>query len=296
LSRRHKFLPCKYFYDAAGSRLFEQITRLPEYYPTRTELGIMETHAAEMALLLGPDCLLIEYGSGNSIKTRVLLRHLEAPAGYIPIDIASEQLGQAAALLRRHFPALEIRPLCADFTGPLELPEVRRFARRRVVYFPGSTIGNFTPAEAVVLLRQTAALCGAGGGVLLGIDLKKDPRLLERAYNDRQFVTAAFNRNLLTRINRELGANFQVDQFWHQALYNPVQGRIEMHLVSQRDQRVCIGSVPVFFAEGESIRTEYSYKYSLRGLQELAEAAGFKAEHFWSDANKYFAVLYLVPG
>ncbi|HEV3118559.1 MAG TPA: L-histidine N(alpha)-methyltransferase, partial [Gemmataceae bacterium] len=242
LSARHKWLPCKYFYDEAGSRLFEQITRLPEYYLTRTELAIMQKDAADMAAHLGSGCLLIEYGSGSSVKTRLLLRHLDEPAGYIPIDIAREQLRQAADALALDYSGLDIQPLCADFTAALELPGITRGVRRRVVYFPGSTLGNFTPAESIALLRRTAALCGPDGGMLLGVDLKKDPRVIEQAYNDRQFITAAFNRNLLTRINRELGGNFQVEQFWHHALYNPVEGRIEMHLVSQGHQQLHIGS------------------------------------------------------
>src|SRR5207253_5972000 len=196
LSRRHKTLPCKYFYDEAGSRLFERITRLPEYYLTRTELAIMERHGAEMAALLGRACLLLEYGSGSSIKTRILLRHLETPAGYVPIDICREQLYQAAQALSDDFPQLDIQPLCADFAAA-GLPEFRGSAGRRVVYFPGSTLGNFTPGDAIQLLRRTARLCGPEGGVLLGVDLKKDPRLIEQAYNDSQFVTAVFNRNLL---------------------------------------------------------------------------------------------------
>jgi L-histidine N-alpha-methyltransferase len=295
LARRQKTLPCKYFYDDAGARLFEEITRLPEYYLTRTELGIMERYAADMAAHAGRDCLLIEYGSGSSLKTRYLLRHLDRPAGYVPIDISQEQLYQTAAALGQDFPGLEVQPLCADFTAQVHLPEIKRVAGRQVVYFPGSTIGNFTVAEAIQLLRRTARLCGPGGGMLLGVDLKKDPRVIEQAYNDSQFVTAAFNRNLLTRINRELDANFQVDQYWHHALYDPLESRIEMHLVSQRDQEVRVASKQFSFAEGESIRTEYSYKYSPRDLRELATASGFQIQHTWMDENRHFIVLYLTP-
>jgi dimethylhistidine N-methyltransferase len=293
LSLPHRKLPCKYFYDAAGSRLFEQICDLPEYYLTRTELAIMERHAPEMARLLGPGCLLIEYGSGSGIKTRLLLDHLEAPAAYVPIDIAREALRASADQLARRYPHVQVLPLCADFTRPLQLPESFRRPRRRVVYFPGSTIGNFTPDEAVLLLRGTARLCAPGGGLLLGADLKKDPRVIEAAYNDAQELTAAFNRNLLVRINRELKGDFAVEQFWHHALYTPREGRIEMHLVSQRPQRVHIGEVEFAFAEGESICTEYSHKYSPDDLRRLAAAGGFEMAQTWTEEDRLFSVLYL---
>jgi dimethylhistidine N-methyltransferase len=288
-----KELPCKYFYDEVGSALFEQITELEEYYPTRTELAIMERHAAEMAGLLGPRCLLIEYGSGSSIKTRRLLDRLRNPAGYVPIDVSGEHLHRSAWALGEEYPDLEVLPLCADLTRPLGLPACRKAAARRVVYFPGSTLGNFTPEEALALLRQTAALCGRDGGLLLGIDLQKDPRVIEAAYNDRHGVTAAFNRNILVRINRELGADFDIEQFAHRAFYNAAQGRIEMHLVSHRDQVVRVGGVPFFFAEGESIHTENSHKYSLAALADIGRASGFAAERVWTDERRYFSVAYL---
>ncbi len=288
-----KELPCKYFYDEAGSQLFERITELEEYYPTRTELSIMNRHVAEMAGLLGPRCLLVEYGSGSSTKTRLLLDHLRRPAGYVPIDVSGEHLRRSAQSIADEYPGLEVLPLCADFTRPLELPVPRRQPARRVVTFPGSTIGNFTPDEAVALLRRTAALCGRGGGLLLGADLRKDRRVLEAAYNDRRGVTAAFNRNLLVRINRELGADFAVDRFAHRAFYNAAEGRIEIHLVSRRDQRVHVGDAEFAFAAGESIRTEYSYKYRLRDLDDLGAAAGFEVERFWTDEREYFSVHYL---
>ena len=288
-----KELPCKYFYDEVGSALFEQITELEEYYPTRTELGIMERHAAEMAGLLGPRCLLIEYGSGSSVKTRRLLDQLRDPAGYVPIDVSGEHLRRSARALGEEYPDIEVLPLCADFTRPLGLPACRKPAARRVVYFPGSTLGNFTPEAALALLRQTAGLCGRGGGLLLGIDLRKDPRVIEAAYNDRRGVTAAFNRNILVRINRELGADFDIEQFAHRAFYNAAQGRIEMHLVSRRDQVVRVGGMPFFFAAGESIHTENSYKYSLPALTDLAEAGGFAVERVWTDERQYFSVAYL---
>ncbi len=288
-----KELPCKYFYDEIGSALFEQITELEEYYPTRTELGIMTRHAAEMAGLLGPRCLLIEYGSGSSLKTRHLLDRLRDPAGYVPIDVSGEHLRRSARALEEEYPDIEMLPLCGDFTRPLDLPACRKPAARRVVYFPGSTLGNFSPRESIALLRQTAALCGRDGGLLLGIDLRKDPRVLETAYNDRRGVTAAFNRNILVRINRELGADFDLDQFAHQALYDAANGRIEMHLISRRDQVVRVGGVSFSFVAGESIHTENSYKYSLPVLADLAEAGGFTVEHVWTDERQYFSVAYL---
>jgi dimethylhistidine N-methyltransferase len=293
LSAPAKELPCKYFYDEAGSELFERITELEEYYLTRTELAIMERHASEMAGLLGERCLLVEYGSGSSTKTRLLLDRLRDPAGYVPTDVSAGHLARSAEAIAGEYPQLEVLPLCADFTHPLELPAPRKHPARRVVYFPGSTIGNFTPDETVALLRQTAALCGPGGGLLLGADLRKDRRVLEAAYNDRLGVTAAFNLNLLVRINRELGADFVVEQFAHHAFYSAAEGRIEMHLISQREQRAHVGGATFVFAAGESIRTEYSYKYRLRDLHDFAEAAGFAVERFWTDEREYFSVHYL---
>lgn len=288
-----KELPCKYFYDEAGSELFERITELEEYYPTRAERAIMERHAVEMAELLGPRCLLIEYGSGSSSKTRLLLDHLRDPAGYVPIDVSGEHLRRTCRALAEEYPRVKVLPLCADFTRPLRLPTRQGPAARRVVYFPGSTLGNFSPVEATRLLRRTADLCGRGGGFLVGIDLQKQPRLIEAAYNDRQGVTAAFNRNILVRINRELGADFDIDQFAHRAFYNVARERIEMHLVSRRDQTVHVGGLRFFFAEGESIHTENSHKFGLRTMAELAQAGGFAVERVWTDERQYFSVFYL---
>jgi L-histidine N-alpha-methyltransferase len=214
------------------------------------------------------------------------------PAGYVPIDVSGEHLRRSAHALDEEYPDIEVLPLCADFTRPLGLPACRQPAAQRVVYFPGSTLGNFTPGEAIALLRQTAVLCGRDGGLLLGIDLRKDPRVMEAAYN-RRGVTAAFNRNILVRINRELGADFDLDQFAHRALYDAAKGRIEMHLVSRRDQVVRVGGVPFFFVAGESIHTENSYKYNLPALTDLAEAGGFAAERVWTDERQYFSIAYL---
>ena len=291
-----KELPCKYFYDEVGSELFEQITELEEYYPTRTELGIMERHAPEMAGLLGRRCLLIEYGSGSSIKTRLLLDQLREPAGYVPIDVSGEYLYRSARALGEEYPDIEVLPLCADFTRQLALPACRKTAARRVVYFPGSTLGNFAPEATLALLRQTAVLCGREGGLLLGIDLQKDPRVIEAAYNDRRGVTALFNRNILVRINRELGADFDIEQFAHRAFYNAAQKRIEMHLVSRCDQVVRVGGVLFAFARSESIHTENSCKYSLPALANLAGASGFAVERVWTDDRQYFSVAYLTLG
>jgi L-histidine Nalpha-methyltransferase len=293
LSAPRKHLPCKYFYDEIGSELFERITRLDEYYPTRTERAITQRYAAEIAACLGPRRLLIEYGSGSSTKTRLLLDHLDDPVGYVPIDVSAGCLHRSAQALAADYPGLEVLPLCADFTRLDQIVIPKKPTIRRVVYFPGSTIGNFTPEDAIALLRRTARLCGKGGALLLGADLRKSPGVIEAAYNDSQGVTAAFNRNLLARINRELEGDFVLDQFAHCAFYNAGPGRVEMHLVSQRDQRVRVGQAEFCFAAGESIHTENSYKYSLRSLRELAEAGGFQSEHVWTDESQYFSVHYL---
>ncbi len=284
-------IPSKYFYDETGSRLFDAICELPEYYLTRTELGIMRRHAPEMARLIGTDCLLIEYGSGSSTKTRFLLDHLKTPAAYVPIDISAEHLHAAASRLSMEYPAIDVVPWVADFTRPLTLPP-QWPAARPVVYFPGSTIGNFGPVEAVALLQQTARLCAPCGGLLLGADLKKDPAVIHAAYNDAQGVTASFNLNLLARINRELGGTFDLDSFWHYAPYSPNDGRVEMHLVSRRVQDAIVAGERFTLATGASIRTEYSYKYSLHDLAALATASGFTVRRTWMDPRELFAVQY----
>jgi dimethylhistidine N-methyltransferase len=292
LAKPRKTLPCKYLYDETGSRLFEEICRLPEYYLTRAELNILRRYAAEMADWLGRNCLLIEYGSGASVKTRWLLDHLASPAAYVPIDIACEQLAASSAALAEDYRELTVRPVCGDFTRRLVLPTDDLPVRRRIVYFPGSTIGNFSHAEAVRLLKRTARLCGPGGGLLLGADLKKSPRVLKAAYNDRRGVTAAFNKNVLVRMNRELDADFRLDDFGHQALYNPRRSRIEMHLVSGRDQSAVLSGRAVRFSKGESIRTECCHKYSLEDLARLGTAAGFQLAKLWTDERRYFSVSY----
>jgi dimethylhistidine N-methyltransferase len=291
LARPRKRLPSKYFYDAAGSRLFDRITELDEYYPTRTELAIMRAHAGAMAARCGPRCLLVELGAGSLVKVRLLLDRLDRPAGYVPVDVSGDHLRAAAGALAADYPGLAVRPVVADFTRPFELPPAA--AARRVVYFPGSTIGNFDPADADALLARVARLVGPGGGLLLGVDLRKTPAVLEPAYNDARGVTAAFNRNLLVRINRELGADFDPAAFRHRAVYNGERSRIEMHLVSAADQRVRVGGRTFAFRAGESIHTENSYKYDLADLARRAAGCGLGVDETWTDERRYFAVLYL---
>ncbi len=295
LQDARKELPSKYFYDEVGSQLFEQICELDEYYLTRTELSIMQAYMHEIVSLLGPNCLLIEYGSGSSTKTRMLLNALQDPAGYVPIDIAKDQLLRSAASLTLAYPELEVLPVCADYTSDFELPLPKKPALRRVAYFPGSTIGNFDREPAKHFLQQIAKVC-QGGGLLIGVDLKKDFNILHRAYNDSQGVTAQFNKHLLVRMNQELDANFQLNQFAHYAFYNPGQSRIEMHLVSLKNQTVRIGKSEIAFKLGESIWTESSYKYNPDEFAQLAATAGFIVERVWTDPRKLFSVQYLTVG
>jgi len=225
LNREPKTLPCKFFYDARGSELFEQICRLPEYYLTRTEIAILEEYAEEIAAQIGPHCRLIELGSGASHKVRILLHALEAPAAYIPVDISRDHLREAAAQLAADFPELPVVAVCADYTRPFDLPKLPGPAGKRVGFFPGSTVGNFEPQQVVQFLDHWAELLGPGGEMLIGVDLKKEPEILDAAYNDRAGINAAFNLNLLERINRELGGDFDLDRFEHHAFYNPAAGR-----------------------------------------------------------------------
>jgi dimethylhistidine N-methyltransferase len=293
LTAQPKTLPCKYFYDRHGARLFDAICELPEYYPTRTELGILRTHAADMARLVGPHALVIEYGSGSSLKTRLLLDQLTAPAGYVPVDIARTHLQMSAEQLRSEYPAVPIVPVWADFTRPFVVPTVTAPVARRVVYFPGSTLGNFAPTEAAELLTQMAEVAGPSGGLLIGLDLRKERSVLEAAYNDAAGVTAAFNLNVLVRLNRELGTDFDLDQFVHRAPYNADAGRIEMHLISRRAQSVRLGTTQIDFAAGETIHTENSYKYELSQFADLARYAGWQVQQVWTDERRYFSVQYL---
>lgn len=295
LSLPNKRLPCKYFYDSIGSELFEEICRVKEYYPTRCELDILERHGSAIADRVGAEVALIEYGSGSSRKTCRLLDHLHGPAAYLPVDINGEQVRRTAQYMAGLYPRLEVLPVEADFTRRFDLPMLSRPASRRIVYFSGSTIGNFEPAAARDLLAGIARLCGPDGGLLLGVDLKKDPAILHAAYNDRAGITAAFNLNLLVRLNRDLGADFALDRFDHYAFYNPIPGRIEMYLVSRISQDVHIGERTFTLAAGESICTEYSYKYSLRDCERLAEAAGMRTSEVWLDHKELFSVQYWSP-
>ncbi len=293
LSLPEKQLSCKYFYDEDGSRLFDLICETDEYYPTRTELSIMCEKLPEMSRQIGPGALLVEYGSGTSLKTRLLLSELDDPAGYVPIDICREHLVDAAQRLSTLFPELTILPVCGDYTSRLQLPEPPDRPQRRVVYFPGSTIGNFYPSQAHQFLLQAGQICGANGGMLVGVDLRKDTAVLNAAYNDSAGVTAQFNINLLHRINRELGGGFDVEKFDHYAQYNAFRGRIEMHLVSRESQYVRIGDSVFTFLKEESILTECSYKYDIDGFTTLAEFAGWSVGQVWTDPAGYFALFYL---
>lgn len=290
LRKSQKELPSKLLYDEQGAHWFERITQLEEYYPTRTETAILESSVAEIADSIGPGALLIEYGSGSSTKTRIVLDHLQDMAGYVPIDISREQLLASANRLNQDYADLDVYPVCADYTHPFELPTVTKPVRRRVVYYPGSTIGNFEPGPAKHFLEGIAGVCGTGGALLIGVDLKKAPVVLHNAYNDHEGVTAAFNLNLLERINRELGADFQVEHFKHYAFYNPREGRVEMHIVSVENQTVHIDGVSIPFVKGESIWTESSYKYNRSEFAAMAEASGFHVERVWTDKREWFSV------
>ena len=285
-----KHIPCKYFYDAEGSHLFERICETPEYYPTRIELSLLHRHAVEFASLIGPDAEVMEFGAGAGEKIRPLLNALERPRAYLPIDISGSYLRGIAARLRREYPALAIEPIVADFTSDLTIPP--SLAARRIGFFPGSTIGNFGPEEARQFLVRSARLL-KGGGLLVGVDLVKDPSVLHAAYNDRAGVTAAFNKNLLMRANREAGANFDCDRFAHYAFYNPMQRRIEVYLVSTAAQRVTICGRQFAFAEGEAIHTEWSYKYTVEDFRALAASAGFVPRAVWCDPGRLFSVHWL---
>ena len=294
LRRSQKEISCKYFYDEAGSALFDEICELDEYYLTRTEMAILEAHAAKMADAIGEDCELIELGSGNARKTRLLLEQLRSPRAYLPIDISREPLELSALRMAKRFPELRVLPVHGDFTGPLLLPETGDPRARRVVYFPGSTIGNFSPKAASSLLCTIAWLVGEGGGLLIGFDLDKDYSIVWPAYNDSRGKSAAFNLNVLEHINRELGADFDLAAFSHRADYVRLKERMEMYLVSRISQVVRIAGTEIGFDAGETIHTEYSYKYSLDHFSRLTARAGFTLAGHWTDPRNYFAVQYLV--
>ncbi|HWX66982.1 MAG TPA: L-histidine N(alpha)-methyltransferase [Rhodanobacter sp.] len=294
LALKPKRLPSWLFYDERGSALFEQICEQPEYYLTRCEIELMTEHAGSIADALGGDVRLVEYGSGNAQKTGMLLQHLHAPVSYVPVEISPEPLRQSVQRLAMEFPQLPLQPLCGDFSKPLRLPIPPRAPRRTVVYFPGSTIGNFENREAAMLLRKMRNEMGDAGGILIGVDLKKDPALIEAAYNDRAGVTVAFTLNMLTRLNREIGSNFELSAFAHRAHYNPMAGRIETHIVSRREQQVKVGRVNVTFREDEAMHVEYSCKYSLADFAGLAARAGLAVQQVWTDPEQMFSLQYLV--
>lgn len=290
LGAERKWLSCKYLYDARGAELFEEICELEEYYPTRAEIEIMRRHARAMASRLGPRAALIEPGSGAGVKTRLLLEALEEPAAYVPIDISGEQLERTALQLSREFPQLSVWPVHADFAADVKLPEID--GKRRVVYFPGSTIGNFEPEAAAKFLRHLGEMAGEGGALLIGVDLKNDRAVLEAAYNDGRGVTAEFNRNLLRRINRELGGDFEPRGFAHRAVYDAARGRVEMRLVSRGNQRAKVGGREFAFSAGEWILTESCYKFAPAEFEALLLRGGWQARERWVDQEGRFAVFF----
>ncbi len=292
LRRLPKSLPCKYFYDSLGARLFEAITELPEYYPTRTELGILDASVDEMAEAIGAHATLVEFGSGVGLKTQKLLDALIDPSGCVLIDISRAALEASSAQLADRYQDMQILGVCADYTQPLRLPRPHRPSSRTVAFFPGSTIGNFTHGEAQAFLARVAELVGPGGGLLIGIDRQKDPKVIEAAYNDSIGVTAAFNLNILSRLNR-VGADFDLAAFRHHAPYVESEARIEMRLLSEINQTVHIGNAVVTFREGEFIVTEHSHKYDLGKFEALAQAAGFRLTGHWSDDHDWFSLCFL---
>jgi dimethylhistidine N-methyltransferase len=292
LRQSPKLLSPKFFYDDLGSRLFEKITELPEYYLTRTELSIMRKHIGEIVSLIGPHASLIEFGSGSSMKTRILLEHLDRLAAYVPVDISRDHLVAASGALALEFPHIEVLPVAADFTQPFDLPQPRVMPLRNIVYFPGSTIGNFVPGAARALLEVMYQEAKEDGALLIGVDLKKDKAILERAYNDSAGVTARFNLNMLRRLNNEFSANFDLSRFEHRAVYQTLAGRIEMHLVSSCRQTVNVAGEDFHFEKGETIRTECSHKYTLEEFAAMARRAGFVVHTVWVDPDGLFSVQY----
>ena len=293
LSRRPRSLPCKFFYDERGADLFLKICELPEYYITRTETELLRRYGGEMAESIGASAELIGFGTGAGIKTRMLLNNLENPIAYVPVDISKQRLTDSAEELSRAMPGLEILPVCGDYLQDLQLPIPLRKPDHVAVVFPGSTIGNLEPAVAADFLRRVCRLCGKSGGLIIGVDLQKDRKVLEAAYNDSAGVTAEFNLNLLVRANRELGADFDLPLWRHQAIYNEDEARIEMHLVSEAAQAVRVGGREFRFERGETIVTEYSYKHTLEGFTRLAVSAGFReASRVWTDPKRWFAIFH----
>lgn len=294
LRRPEKMISPKFFYDERGSQLFDAITHLPEYYPTETELAIMLDNMDEITALLGERASLIEFGSGSSRKTRALLENMIRQAVYVPVDISEDHLLETARRIRAEFPNLEVLPVVADFLHPFELPNPTTMPLKNVVFFPGSTIGNFIHDTALELLEVMYEEAGENGALLIGVDLQKDPAIIERAYNDSAGITAEFNLNMLTHLNREFGFDFDIDAFSHSAHYAPDEGRMEIRLVSASDQEFSSGAEKFHIAKGESILTEYSHKYTLAGFAEMAARAGFDVEKVWIDEQALFSVHYCV--
>jgi len=292
LSKSQKEIPSKYFYDQKGSWLFDRICNLKEYYLTRTEVSILKQNMDEIAELMGPRVKLIEFGSGSSQKTRLLLDHMKNLAAYIPIDISRDYLFKASTQLEEEYPDLKIEPVCADYTQPFDLPEYDWEYNRKIIYYPGSTIGNFSPRKARQFLKLMANIVKPEGGVLIGVDLKKDREILEDAYNDDQGVTAAFNKNILEHMNRLVDSDFDLDAFEHKAFYNEEKGRIEMHLLSAKEQVVQVDDVEFVFKKGETIHTENSYKYSLDEFEDLVSKE-FLVQKVWTDEDEKFSVQYM---
>lgn len=293
LTAPQKRISPKYFYDERGSELFDRICELPEYYLTRTELDLFDEHIDEVAALVGPQAAVIEFGAGSSLKIRKLLDRLEAPAAYVPVDISADYLIRQVEDLSHDYPDIHVQPVCADFTRPFELPSHPVEPARNLVFFPGSTIGNFTRADALELLKVMRLEARPGGALLIGVDLRKDRHTVEAAYNDSQGVTAEFNLNVLRRLNRELDADFDLQRFRHQAVYDEREGRIEMRLVSLAEQQVVVGGEKLSFGEGEFILTEYSHKYAVEEFKEMAVSAGFTPCRCWTDADRLFSLHFL---
>jgi len=294
LSQAQKTISPKYFYDERGSRLFEKITELPEYYLTDAELEIMREHADEMAALIGKTASLIEFGSGSSLKTRILLENLDDLAAYVPVDISEDHLWASALRIRSEFPGTAVHPVVADFTKPFALPTPAITPVKNVVYFPGSTIGNFEHDMAMGLLRVMHQEAGENGALLIGVDLQKDVDIIDRAYNDSAGVTAEFNLNMLRHLNNSYDANFDIHAFEHSAVYDEDVGRVVIELISQADQTFEVGDKEFAIADGEAILTEYSHKYTLDGFAQMADVAGFTVAKVWTDAAGLFSVQYCV--
>ena len=292
LKRPQKMISPKYLYDERGSQLFDEITRLPEYYLTDTEIQIMFDNIDEISARVGPLASLIEFGSGSSLKTRILLEYLNTLAAYVPVDISEDHLLESAAKIQAEFPHIEVLPVVADFTQEFDLPMPKIMPIRNIVYFPGSTIGNFEHDVAIDLLRVMHHEAGEDGALLIGVDLQKDKSIVEPAYNDSAGITAAFNLNVLSHLNEAYGANFDVDSFSHDARYDPNEGRVAIRVISSKDQAVTIDGETIDIAKGEGILTEYSHKYTLEGFAEMAESVGFRVAKVWTDEKQLFSVQY----